>query len=71
MGFCGPNDGGLVVVKDSPKWNLRYFDSRGGYKQNKPTGHSFKAEGEDLQWYIDHGCEVVKICGNPGDLFCR
>lgn len=43
------------------------------FDDTKPPGGWNKADRHDhtpeqIQWLIDHGCEHIKICAEPGDL---
>ena len=71
MAQNGPDDGGLVVVEGSPYLHEQYFDSIGGFKTSQDQGehrNGYKFTMEDLQWYLDHGAKVVKVCAGVGDL---
>ncbi|GAA5870749.1 hypothetical protein JCM16303_001575 [Sporobolomyces ruberrimus] len=66
----GPDDGGLMVIKGSSRLLKEYFDEK-GRPPLRGTGkqidwHAFD-EGE-MQWFYDRGCELVKVCAEPGDL---
>ncbi|KAE8380187.1 MFS transporter [Aspergillus bertholletiae] len=68
----GPDDGGLVVMKGSAALFDKFFE------ENPVTGpmpwrtakhkdfHPFSDK--DLDWYREHGCELIKVCAEPGDL---
>ncbi|PYH47361.1 MFS transporter [Aspergillus saccharolyticus JOP 1030-1] len=69
---AGPEDGGLVVMKGSAPLFDQFF------AENPVTGptpwrtakhkdfHPFSEE--NLEWYRAHGCELIKVCAEPGDL---
>ncbi|RAK80590.1 MFS transporter [Aspergillus fijiensis CBS 313.89] len=69
---AGPADGGLVVMKGSAPLFDEFFAA------NPVTGptpwrtakhkdfHPFSEA--DLAWYTARGCELVKVCAEPGDL---
>ncbi|PWY93531.1 hypothetical protein BO94DRAFT_511159 [Aspergillus sclerotioniger CBS 115572] len=69
---AGPNDGGLIVMKKSAALFDQFFE------ENPVTGptpwrtakhkdfHPF--HDKDLEWYRERGCELVKVCAEPGDL---
>ncbi|KDE08197.1 hypothetical protein MVLG_01676 [Microbotryum lychnidis-dioicae p1A1 Lamole] len=65
----GPDDGGLLVMKGSNKLMKQFFDLHG--RPPLPDGtridsHTFSDE--EKQWFIDQGCEWLKVCAGPGDL---
>ncbi|ORX35381.1 hypothetical protein BD324DRAFT_632596 [Kockovaella imperatae] len=70
----GPNDGGLVVVKGSSKLHRQYFDEHGRFpfdanvdpKNVKERGMHF--DYKELDWYLAHGAEIIKVCANEGDF---
>lgn len=69
----GLDDGGLCVLKGSHLLHEQHFKDSGGFKPEgdageKENGYTL-AEGEN-EWYKQHGCEAVKICGGKGDLIC-
>ncbi|BGP45399.1 hypothetical protein JCM10450v2_001217 [Rhodotorula kratochvilovae] len=65
----GPDDGGLLVMKGSSKLFKEFFDEHGRPPlpaEGKIDWHVFQEE--ERQWFLDHGCEWVKVCAEPGDL---
>lgn len=72
MSHSGPQDGGLVVMKGSAALFDRFF------VENPVTGpqpwrtakhkdfHPFSPE--NIEWFKDNGCEMIKVCAEPGDL---
>jgi hypothetical protein len=69
---AGPNDGGLVVMKGSAPLFDRFFEEN---PVSGPTPwrtakhqdfHPFTEK--NLDWYRAQGCELVKVCAEPGDL---
>ncbi len=62
---CGPNGGGLIVLKDSHK----YFEEfcREHYDEME-TGDWHKLSVPEIKWYKDRGCNSVKVCCDPGDF---
>ncbi|CAK44625.1 hypothetical protein CBS115989_1788 [Aspergillus niger] len=68
----GPDDGGLIVMKGSAPLFDQFFE------ENPVTGptpwrtakhkdfHPF--HDKDLDWYRERGCELIKVCAEPGDL---
>jgi len=61
---CGPDDGGLMVMKDSHKLHKSFFeafpDARG-----KDDWYKFKTQ-DELDFFS--GCERIKVCCMPGDM---
>ncbi|GAA5924593.1 uncharacterized protein JCM15063_005684 [Sporobolomyces koalae] len=66
----GPDDGGLVVIKGSSRLIEQYFNEkgrpplRGSGKQI--DWHAF--DESEMEWFYERGCELVKVCAEPGDL---
>ncbi len=70
----GPHDGGLVVVRGSYRLHQEYFESIGGFDKSADKGEEiegYKFTMKDIDWYLERGCEVVKICASAGDLICK
>ena len=71
----GPDDGGLIVVKGAPRLHKQYFKEKGKYQETFEDGKPPDAHGhfdaEELEWYLAHGAEIVKVCANEGDLIRR
>ncbi|KAF7198452.1 hypothetical protein HII31_00191 [Pseudocercospora fuligena] len=65
----GPDDGGLVVLKSSSKLNEVFFKTK-NIKEGNTWGPAdwYGFEQEDVDWFIERGCEMVKVCAEPGDL---
>ncbi|KAI5477297.1 hypothetical protein MNV49_006518 [Pseudohyphozyma bogoriensis] len=66
---CGPQDGGLMILKNSSQLFEKFFDEHGrkGWKSWGPAdwcGFSL----EQQQWFFDRGCEWLKVEAGPGDL---
>lgn len=64
----GPLDGGLTVVKGSHLLHKEYFSETGGYKEAKTVKNGYKFEVEEMEWFKNRGCEVMKVCAGEGDL---
>lgn len=66
----GPEDGGLVVLKGSHKLNELFFkthpETKGAGTWGSMDWHGF--DEEEVLWFKQRGCEVMKVCANPGDL---
>jgi len=65
----GPDDGGLMVLRGSSQLFEQFFDEhgRGGHKSWGPAdwcGFSL----EQQEWFLNRGCEWIKVCAGPGDL---
>lgn len=69
---AGPEDGGLVVMKGSaPLWQKFFAENPVSGPTPWRTAehkdfHPFTED--DLGWYESQGCELVKVCAEPGDL---
>ena len=65
----GPEDGGLIVLKGSHNLNKEFFRNH-DVKERKTWGPSdwFGFERSEVEWFEDRGCEIVKVCADPGDL---
>jgi len=69
---AGPDDGGLVVLKGSSVLFNKFFDEHEA--TNMPAEHRAKHKDfypfneDNMKWYGDHGCELIKVCAEPGDL---
>lgn len=71
LGPCGPQDGGLCVLKNSHRKHQEHFDAIGGFRTEGDLGvgqNGYNYNTDDFEWYRNHGCEEIKICANPGDL---
>jgi hypothetical protein len=66
----GPKDGGLMVLKGSSALYGDLFDAFDDVKPERGwmTRDRHDYTPEQLQWFIDHGCEWHKVCAQPGDL---
>ncbi|GAA5884857.1 hypothetical protein JCM6882_007127 [Rhodosporidiobolus microsporus] len=65
----GPNDGGLLVMKGSSRLMKDYFDEVGRPplpQEGKIDWHTFRED--EMKWFTDRGCELIKVCADPGDL---
>ncbi|KAJ5999994.1 hypothetical protein N7481_000403 [Penicillium waksmanii] len=69
---AGPKDGGLVVMKKSAPLFNQFFDEnpvKGPTPWRTAKHEDFHPfQEKDLDWYRSHGCELVKVCAEPGDL---
>ncbi|GAA5920176.1 hypothetical protein JCM6882_005455 [Rhodosporidiobolus microsporus] len=68
---CGPEDGGLIVVKGSHNKMAQMLGKEGGiYKAEMDKGernfYSFTAS--DVKAFEAQGCEVIKVCAPAGSL---
>ncbi|KAL1413785.1 hypothetical protein Q8F55_001568 [Vanrija albida] len=71
LGTNGPDDGGLVVMKGSHLLHERHFAERGGWRPEGDKGeaeNSYLFNDDEWEWFKKAGCEIVKVCANPGDL---
>lgn len=71
----GPKDGGLMLMKGSSLLFDEYFaEKRTGYAhEDAPPPELeymdlFLFAQEDLKWFEDRGCELVKVNMEPGDF---
>ncbi|GAA6011708.1 hypothetical protein JCM10207_004218 [Rhodosporidiobolus poonsookiae] len=70
----GPNDGGLMLFKNSHKLNDEYFTKVWTGKEGvilqgaEAQDDFFGFTPEICDWFAAHGCEWVKTELNPGDL---
>nr|OQO20665.1 hypothetical protein B0A51_11024 [Rachicladosporium sp. CCFEE 5018] len=71
----GPNDGGLIVMKGSSKLFDQFFaetreqdDHEDKPPEEMKFGDLFIFKETDVKWFEDHGCEMVKMNMDPGDL---
>ncbi|ORY60782.1 uncharacterized protein BCR38DRAFT_374424 [Pseudomassariella vexata] len=68
---CGPQDGGLCVLKGSHLLHTRNFEQIGGFREKQDLGvgkNGYDFTNEDADWYKSQGCEEIKVCANAGDL---
>ncbi|KAI5480129.1 hypothetical protein MNV49_001789 [Pseudohyphozyma bogoriensis] len=66
---CGPEDGGLMVLRGSSRLFEEFFDVHGrtGFKTWGPVDWcNFSIEHQ--QWFFERGCVWEKVCAGPGDL---
>ena len=65
----GPKDGGLVVMRGSHKLNEKFFGTHKvvGRKTWGPDDW-FPFEQSEVAWFKEKGCELIKVCAEPGDL---
>ncbi|WWC71807.1 uncharacterized protein I206_105766 [Kwoniella pini CBS 10737] len=67
----GSLDGGLCILKGSHKLHQEYFDSIGGFKLEQDAGikeNGYTYKNEEMNWFIEKGCEKIKIEAGQGDL---
>lgn len=65
----GHDDGGLLVLKGSHTLNEDFFKSHCvlGRKTSGPPDW-FGFEQSEGKWFEDRGCELLKVCADPGDV---
>ena len=72
MSPAGPKDGGLVVRKGSSKLFGQFFKEFPPDRTKGPLAalhyDFYPFQDADLKWYEERGCEIVKVCAEPGDL---
>ncbi|KAF4540680.1 Phytanoyl- dioxygenase [Lasiodiplodia theobromae] len=66
----GPKDGGLIVVKGSSKLEELFFEAHNDVQGRETWGPAdwFGFQQDEVDWFLDRGCEVLKVCADPGDL---
>ncbi|CZR57868.1 uncharacterized protein PAC_07757 [Phialocephala subalpina] len=67
----GPEDGGLVVVRGSHKFNDEFFKTHSMEKKASwgpvpDDWHGF--DDSEVAWFEDRGCKTIKVCAAAGDL---
>ncbi|KAH6684049.1 hypothetical protein B0J14DRAFT_612195 [Halenospora varia] len=69
---AGPDDGGLIVMKRSAPLFRKFFEENpvSGPTPWRTAKHKdfHPFTDENLEWYKAQGCELVKVCAEPGDL---
>ncbi|KAM0547542.1 hypothetical protein ACHAPJ_010286 [Fusarium lateritium] len=68
---AGPDDGGLVLMKGSSRLFDEFFSSNPpdrsqGIGAKHYDFYPFKSH--QLPWFREKGCELIKVCAEPGDL---
>jgi len=65
-----PEDGGLVVLKGSQKLDELFFKAHPEVKERPTWGPAdwFGFLGGEVAWFEQRGCELIKVCAEPGDL---
>ncbi|KAK7905431.1 hypothetical protein LTR67_000153 [Exophiala xenobiotica] len=66
----GPEDGGLVVLRGSHNLTEEFFQKHPetSGKRTWGTEDYWSFSTEEVDWFKEAGCEVVKVCADPGDL---
>lgn len=67
----GPNDGGLMVMKNSKQHFEEFFTMHSKEKNPKwglvpDDWHGF--DDDEVKWFEEKGCEIKKVDCGPGDL---
>ncbi|KAL4891256.1 hypothetical protein BDV59DRAFT_194451 [Aspergillus ambiguus] len=68
---AGPDDGGLLVMKGSSKLFKEYFTTQPWKRpDDMPARHFdfYPFQEHEVKWFEDRGCELIKVCAEPGDL---
>ncbi|PYH68358.1 phytanoyl-CoA dioxygenase family protein [Aspergillus vadensis CBS 113365] len=68
---AGPKDGGLMLMEGSSKLFDRFFklnppDRTQGIGAKHYDFYPFKEH--HVKWYEEQGCNLIKVCAEPGDL---
>lgn len=61
------SDPAFVVYRWTPGDPLVGLDTDKDSFQGAPADW-FGFEKEEVRWFLDRGCEVLKVCAEPGDL---
>ncbi|KAK8223776.1 hypothetical protein HDK77DRAFT_44631 [Phyllosticta capitalensis] len=71
----GPKDGGLMLMKGSSKLFNEFFNQtrkQADHEDKPPEEENFKDlfifTEDDVKWFEDHGCELIKVDMEPGDF---
>ena len=64
----GLHDGGLIVLKGSSALNEQFFKSHSNNRETWGPADWFGFTDEEVAWFVSNGCEVTKVCAEPGDL---
>lgn len=64
----GPEDGGLVVIKGSYNYFEEFFKHNEGKKADWGSEDWRGFSEEQVKWFTDRGCELIKVCAGPGDV---
>ncbi|KAK6453838.1 uncharacterized protein RJT20DRAFT_63751 [Scheffersomyces xylosifermentans] len=67
LSHSGENDGGLVVYKNSHLLFERFFDEVVP-KERWNDFDFFSISETELQWFLDNGCEEIKVNAEEGDI---
>ncbi|KAL3442505.1 hypothetical protein BJX65DRAFT_321509 [Aspergillus insuetus] len=69
---AGPKDGGLVVMEGSARLFDKFFKQFPPDRTKGPLAalhyDFYPFQDEDLKWYGEQGCRIIKVCAEPGDL---
>ncbi|KAH8900322.1 Clavaminate synthase-like protein [Thozetella sp. PMI_491] len=71
----GPNDGGLVLMKGSAKLFNEFFEHKRDSADHEDAPPPeikymdlFLFSQKDVKWFEERGCELIKVCMEPGDF---
>lgn len=69
---AGPDDGGLLVMRGSSRLWKTFFDENpvSGPTPWRTAKHKdfHPFTDDNLRWFESKGCELIKVCAEPGDL---
>lgn len=69
---AGPKDGGLVVMEGSAPLFEKFFKEFPPDRTKGPLAalhyDFYPFQDKDLKWFEERGCNIVKVCAEPGDL---
>ncbi|CDK28039.1 unnamed protein product [Kuraishia capsulata CBS 1993] len=63
----GPEDGSLVVLKGSHNLIAKFFNEE-VKRETWSEADVYRFTPEEYNWFLKHGCEMVKLEVEPGDL---
>lgn len=57
-------------MKGSQKFNEEFFKTHPEVVERGTWGSAdwFGFDENEVKWFADKGCEIVKVCADPGDL---
>jgi len=64
----GPEDGGLMVIKGSALLFGQFFEEHKDQEHRWNTIDWYRWTDDELQWFLERGCEWVKPTMEPGDF---
>jgi ectoine hydroxylase-related dioxygenase (phytanoyl-CoA dioxygenase family) len=68
---AGPDDGGLLLMVGSAALFEQFFKSHPAEERPKTLYDQYDLylfTAEQVKWYEERGCKLIKVCAEPGDL---